>query len=31
MDIIVNLAVSVAANVIGFFVTKWLDGHNRRR
>jgi len=31
MDIFINLFVSVTANVIGFFLCKWLDGHTKGR
>jgi len=31
LDILVNLIVSVLANVIGSCVSKWIDGHTGRR
>ena len=31
MDIVVNLIVSVAANVIGLCISKWIDGRTGRR
>jgi len=31
MDTAIDLFVSVTANVIGFFLCKWLDRHTRGR
>ena len=31
MEPVINLIVSVAANVIGFFICKWLDRHAKGR
>ncbi len=31
MDTFIDLIVSVTANVIGFFLCKWLDRHTGRR
>lgn len=31
MDIVLNLIVSVLANVIGACVSKWIDGHTTGR
>ncbi len=31
MEQAINLIVSIVANVIGFCICKWLDGHSGRR
>jgi len=31
MDTFINLIVSAAANVIGYYICKWLDGHTKGR
>jgi len=31
MGVIVDLVVSAAANVIGYYICKWFDGHTKGR
>ena len=31
MDVFLDLVVSAAANVIGYYICRWVDRHTKRR